>query len=118
MAGKTTLVTDYDKRLGRLLTMHRTRQGLSQKALARAVGCSFQQIQKYECAGNRMSVSRLHQICKYLEIPMGQFLQESDANYTQDAKRMRIMRNLDKMDPRHINAVILITDALAANRMP
>lgn len=117
MAGKSTVLTDFDKRLGQLLTMHRTRLGLTQKDLARAIGCSFQQIQKYECAGNRMAVSRLYQICKYLEIPMGQFLQVSDAEYVHDAKRMRILRNLNKMDPRYINAVILITDALAANRM-
>jgi len=41
------VLTEYDRRLGQLLAMHRMRQGLTQKDLAAAVGCSFQQIQKY-----------------------------------------------------------------------
>ena len=94
MAGQSLVLTDYDKRLGQLIVLHRTRHGLSQKDLARAMGCSFQQIQKYETAGNRMSVSRLYDMCKFLEIPMGQFLQEADAPYMHDVILVNIVQNL------------------------
>ncbi len=110
------VLTEYDRRLGQLLAMHRMRQGLTQKDLAAAVGCSFQQIQKYECAGNRMAVSRLYEICKFLQIPMGQFLQEADAPYVHDAKKMRIIQNLDKMAPDQVKLILQLTNGLVGTK--
>lgn len=112
MSGKSTVLTDFDKRLGRLIALHRARHGLSQKDLASAMGCSFQQVQKYECAGNRMAVSRLYDMCKCLGIPMGQFLQEADSEYTQDPKLMHIMQNLYKMTPDQVKIIARLTDDL------
>jgi len=47
--------------------------GLSQTDLARACEISFQQIQKYEVAENRISASRLTQIGEALRIPVSYF---------------------------------------------
>lgn len=41
--------------------------GLPQKELARQLGISFQQVQKYESGANRISASKLWQLCEVLD---------------------------------------------------
>ena len=43
---------------------------MSQDALGKASGVSFQQIQKYESGINRVTASRLYEICKVLNVPL------------------------------------------------
>jgi transcriptional regulator with XRE-family HTH domain len=59
-----------DTLLGERLRAVRTEKGLSQAALGEAVGVSFQQIQKYERATNRISASTLFAICQFLGYPI------------------------------------------------
>lgn len=49
-----------DVAVGMRMAARRSALGLSQAAVARALGVSFQQIQKYETGANRVSASRLH----------------------------------------------------------
>ena len=112
MAGKAVQITNFDKRLGRLITMHRVHHGLLQRDLARALGCSFQQIQKYETASNRMSASRLNDLCRYLKIPIGTFLQEADADYIHNPKMARIIQNLYTMSLVHVDLILELTNSL------
>jgi len=62
-----------DIHLGRRLRRRRRLLGLTQQELADACGVRFQQIQKYECAANRMSASRLWQLAQVLEVPVSYF---------------------------------------------
>jgi transcriptional regulator with XRE-family HTH domain len=50
--------------------MWRTERKISRITLGEAIGLTDQQIQKYETGVNRIGASRLHQICKVLEIPV------------------------------------------------
>jgi len=43
---------------------------MTQDDLGKALGISFQQIQKYEKGVNRVSASRLYEICKILNVSM------------------------------------------------
>jgi transcriptional regulator with XRE-family HTH domain len=45
--------------------------GMSQDALARKLGVSFQQVQKYEKGTNRVGAGRLPQIAEIFDIPIG-----------------------------------------------
>lgn len=57
--------------------------GLTQKALAKSLGVTFQQIQKYEKGLNRVSASKLYTIAKYLNTDISNFflgLKDSDYN--------------------------------------
>ena len=51
--------------------------GLSQEDLAKSIGLTFQQVQKYERGTNRISVSRLVDICRALKTPIDYFLEGS-----------------------------------------
>jgi transcriptional regulator with XRE-family HTH domain len=57
-----------DLRIGECLRQQRRRAGWSQEALARAIGVSFQQIQKYKRGLNRLTSSKLHAVAKTLKI--------------------------------------------------
>jgi len=67
------MVQDINTHLGKRLRSRRRLLGLSQKSLAAAIGVQFQQIQKYECAANRMSAARLWQLSKALDVPLSYF---------------------------------------------
>ena len=56
--------------------MRRTLLGLSQGELARQVGLTFQQIQKYERGANRIGASRLAEFASVLEVPPGWFFED------------------------------------------
>ena len=51
--------------------------GLSQEELAKSIGLTFQQVQKYERGTNRISVSRLVDICKVLKVQTDYFFDGS-----------------------------------------
>ncbi|MGP1345514.1 MAG: helix-turn-helix domain-containing protein [Phycisphaerales bacterium] len=63
-----------DLRIGQRLRTARRARGLSQSALAAELSITFQQLQKYESAANRISASRLVSIGIALEVPVGYFL--------------------------------------------
>ena len=52
--------------------------GMPQKELARQLGISFQQVQKYERGANRISASKLWQLCDVLDVPPGYFFEGLD----------------------------------------
>lgn len=55
-----------DRHVGRRVQEKRLGLGLSQTALAQAVGVSFQQVQKYEKGTNRVSASKLFEIAEFM----------------------------------------------------
>jgi transcriptional regulator with XRE-family HTH domain len=50
--------------------MRRLMLDKSQEEIAEALGLTFQQVQKYEKGANRISASRLQQLCKILSVPV------------------------------------------------
>lgn len=64
---------EIDIHLGRRLRRRRRLLGLTQQELAHACGVRFQQIQKYECAGNRLSVAMLWKLAGVLDVDVGYF---------------------------------------------
>lgn len=66
-AGEFQGANTLDVALGLRIRLRRKALGLSQTALADAVGITFQQVQKYERGYNRVSFSRLVDIAHALE---------------------------------------------------
>lgn len=65
--------TDIDVQVGAAIRRRRQLLGLSQTKLADALDVTFQQLQKYERGLNRASASRLWQLAKALDVPVGYF---------------------------------------------
>ena len=61
-------VNPIDRHVGMRIRMQRMVRGLSQTELGKAVGVTFQQMQKYEKGANRVSASRLQQIANVLKV--------------------------------------------------
>ena len=67
-----------DVHVGNRIRLRRTLLGLSQEKLASLLGLTFQQVQKYERGMNRVGASRLWDIGKVLEVPVGFFYEDMD----------------------------------------
>lgn len=93
MAGKKTASNAIDQHIGHRLQLRRTMMGLSLKDLAHECGVTFQQIQKYENADNRISASRLFEIGLALQTPVSFFFIGLPGNMPDETKATRSRRN-------------------------
>jgi transcriptional regulator with XRE-family HTH domain len=59
-----------DVQIGASIRAHRLIAGMSQSDLAKQLGVSFQQVQKYEKGANRVGAGRLPQIAEIFDIPI------------------------------------------------
>lgn len=67
-----------DLHVGDRIRERRTLLGLTQTDVADAMGLSFQQIQKYERGGNRISAGRLFQLACLLDVDIDYFFEGAD----------------------------------------
>lgn len=77
-----------DVHVGNRIRLRRTLLGLSQEKLASLLGLTFQQVQKYERGMNRVGASRLWDIGKVLEVPIGFFYEDMDESVASQSPRM------------------------------
>ncbi len=89
MSGKPYIPSNVDVHIGRRLQLRRSMMGLSQKDLAKICGVTFQQIQKYEVAGNRIAASRLFQISVAMQTPVSFFFAGLEGNMPEETRRNR-----------------------------
>lgn len=61
----------------RIVALRKSR-GLSQSTLARSLGVTFQQVQKYERGTNRITADRLAKLAALFEVPVSAFFDEPD----------------------------------------
>ena len=71
-------VKSTDTLIGQNIRANRLTQGLSQSELAKRIGVTFQQVQKYEKGTNRVGGSRLIQIAEALSIPAVALLENAE----------------------------------------
>ena len=64
-----------DVHVGRRMRQRREMRGMPQKELAKQLGISFQQIQKYESGANRISASKLWELCGVMDVDPGYFFE-------------------------------------------
>ncbi len=65
-----------DVHVGVRVRLRRNLLGMSQTALGKAVGITFQQIQKYERGVNRIGASRLFNLSRALDVPVSFFFED------------------------------------------
>jgi transcriptional regulator with XRE-family HTH domain len=64
-----------DLHVGNRVRMRRKMQGMTQEKLAKALGLTFQQVQKYEKGTNRIGASRLQHIASIQQVPISFFFE-------------------------------------------
>ena len=69
---------EVDIHVGKLVRARRKAIGMSQVQLAEQLGLTFQQVQKYERGGNRISASKLYEISRALDVPAAYFFEGID----------------------------------------
>ena len=75
-AEKESRPRPIDVHVGSRIRLRRTLLGMSQERLGEALGLTFQQVQKYETGVNRVSASRLFDLSRVLDVPIGFFFDD------------------------------------------
>lgn len=79
--------TEIDHVIAKNICLIRNARGVTQKALAKELGITFQQIQKYENVKNRIAASRLFQMADVLRVSIQDFFPEGSSlspSFSQD----------------------------------
>lgn len=98
MARKAGQINSVDHHIAKRLQLRRVMLGMSQSDLAHKCGVSFQQIQKYEAAGNRIPAARLFDISQALETSVAFFFAGLPGNFPPETKSTRSMRVSEAKD--------------------
>jgi transcriptional regulator with XRE-family HTH domain len=112
-----------DEMIGRHIRFYRLRRRMSQSALAKSIGVSFRQVQKYENGANRVSGARLIHIARTLATPVGAFFGEpgpdaiSAVRLASDRQALRLVEAFAQIrDERVRLAVLRIVESVAHGR--
>lgn len=92
MVRKATAMNNVDFHIAQRLLSRRVMLGMSQSDLAKRCGISFQQIQKYETGGNRISASRLFDLSQAMETSVAFFFSGLPGNFPPETKATRSAR--------------------------
>lgn len=71
-----------DIHVGKRLKNLRIMRGMTQTDVGKALGISFQQVQKYELGRNRISASKMYDAAVALRVPPSYFFEGTDAEDT------------------------------------
>jgi transcriptional regulator with XRE-family HTH domain len=88
VAGKAA--NEVDAAVGARIRNLRLRNKLSQEEVGRRLNVSFQQVQKYEKGANRVGASRLSELAKIFDVPIGTFFSEAKPAPKASAKSQTI----------------------------
>ncbi|MEW6455137.1 MAG: helix-turn-helix domain-containing protein [Acidobacteriota bacterium] len=67
---------NFNKQIGNHIKKTRESLGITQMELAEKIGVTYQQVQKYEKGRSNISIKRLHEIAKALNVPVAFLLEK------------------------------------------
>jgi transcriptional regulator with XRE-family HTH domain len=117
-----------DVEVGRLIRAQRLVCRMSQTELAKKLGVTFQQVQKYEKGVNRVGAGRLARIAEVLGVPISFFFEgakgptgpASNANealgFINTAGALRLVRAFDNMSPATRENLLILVETVARGR--
>lgn len=73
-------INEISKMIGYKIKLRRKSLGLTQDQLARCLGLTFQQIQKYESGVNNVSICNLYKLSKILKVNVNYFINNNIIN--------------------------------------
>ena len=103
-----------DHLVGQRIRLRRNMLGLTQEELADSLGISYQQVQKYETASNRVSAGRLFEIAAKLNTPVAYFYEGAE-DMPEDEEpaavgnrlNIELVRNFSLIDESPVRAALL-----------
>lgn len=114
MAGIKYTPSEFDRRLGQIITLTRNRHGLTQKDLACRLGITFQQIQKYECGANRISAKNLYELAKCFDMTVGELIDGSTCQYLHEETIQQTVALMYKMTPTQRRLILQLAAYVAS----
>ena len=110
-----------DAEIGRRLRAVRRMRGLSMEQVAARIGVAYQQIQKYEAGSNRISASRLFELARLLDVPVGAFFENvrlvtegrGQEPHVLDSRGFRLAYEFDKLPEPQKRAVLSLVQSLS-----
>jgi transcriptional regulator with XRE-family HTH domain len=119
---KTNLI---DIHVGSRVRLRRSMLGMSQEKLGDSLCITFQQVQKYEKAANRVGASRLQAIATILGVPVSFFFEgapdvptNSGAGFRVDGPTAHVVEFLNSAEGLQLNrAFVRIADAKVRSRV-
>ena len=110
-----------DIHVGARVRLRRTLLGMSQERLGEALGLTFQQVQKYERGANRIGASRLFDLAKALQVPVGFFFDDLPEGVAEGGPPTSAVQDEDPMQRREtielVRAFYRIQDPTARRRL-
>jgi transcriptional regulator with XRE-family HTH domain len=103
-----------DVAVGARMRMRRKTLGLTQTALADALGITFQQVQKYERGANRVSASMLVRAAKRLDCPVAFLVGEEPGGFPTDETLLTMLAFPGAIDLLHAYTAIDDSQARSA----
>jgi len=123
--------TAEDVEIGRKIRALRLQRGVSQSELAKGIGLTFQQVQKYEKGTNRVSAGRLQQIADFFNVQVMFFFdgmstkskrkEQPDSSFAllQTKGAIRLLRALAGIGSRATKyALVVLAESLATKAQP
>lgn len=113
-----------DVAVGARIRLARKMRGRSQQMLARAIGVSFQQVQKYESGANRVSASMLARIAGELEVPVARLFGAAEAApqvnddlaaILGEPGALKLLRGYSRLPRNYRAALVSLVEALAGD---
>lgn len=84
--GLRVVTKTVDEFVGKRLRARRKFLGLTQDAVAKHLGVTFQQVQKYELGRNRVTSSVLYELSVILKVPVDYFFEGHNSKITKISK--------------------------------
>jgi transcriptional regulator with XRE-family HTH domain len=105
------MVHPVDIHVGRKIREARLVRGYTQAGVAKELGLSFQQLQKYETGHNRVSASKLYELSKLFDVSPSHFFSGLQAAEEGDAELM------DDQTAKAVMALASIRDEKVKNQL-
>ena len=112
--------TNVDRLIGARIRERRLDLGMSQEALAEAIGVTFQQVQKYENGINRVAASTLIDIADALEVDASVLLPQSTRQgaagpSSDDVTAQDVTRYVGRLNTEGRRILLIMARTLAAD---
>lgn len=108
-----------DVRVGARVRDLRVSRGENQSDLGRALGLTFQQVQKYERGANRISASKLQAIAQHYQVNVGSLFDQAGEplpDATPVIMSSRLIRAVGQMPAKYMSTLADVAEAFAEGR--